>query len=153
MPQAKSTSDLNRLWVPSTIASFARYWMPSLLWITIVNRTVYGRSSMDFMICTLPPKSPKIFARRFLAQIGIWEGETSVLLGEDLGYATWGISICPTHQKNDVAFFFTINAGSLLYLCASCVPLYLDSLPMTMKTIGSLLDKPSWWSVEWWDGY
>lgn len=112
---------------------------------TIVNnRKVYGRSSMDFMIRTLPPKSPKIFARRFLAQIGNWEGETSVLLGEDLGYATWGISICPTHQKNDVAFFSTINAGSLLYLCASCVPLYLDSLPMTMKTIGSLLDKPSW---------
>ena len=65
---------------------------------------------MDFMIRTLPPKSPKIFARRFLAQIGNWEGETSVLLGEDLGYATWGISICPTHQKNDIAFFSAINA-------------------------------------------
>ena len=122
-------------------------------WRSKCSHQVYGLRSMDFMIRMLPPKSPKIFAPRFLAQIGNWEGETSVLLGEDLGYATWGISICPTHQKNDVAFFSTINAGSLLYLCASCVPLYLDSLPMTMKTIRSLLDKPSWWSVEWWDGY
>jgi len=98
---------------------------------------------MDFMIRMLPPKSPKIFARRFLAQIGIWEGETSVLLGEDLGYATWGISICTTHKKMTL-LFSPINAGSLLDLSASCVPLYLDSLPMTMKTIRSLLDKPSW---------
>jgi len=46
--------------------------------------------------------------------------------------------------KKMTLHFSPINAGSLLDLCASCVPLYLDSLPMTMKTIRSLLDKPSW---------
>ena len=52
-----------------------------------------------------PPKAQKSLLADFSHKLGIGKRETSVLLGEDLGYATWGISICTTHKKMTLHFF------------------------------------------------